>query len=262
MTVNVAPKDKIWQIHLKGLLALLKSSRRPLTPCSGKSNAMRNESIPSAMDASQGHASTEATTIILIYNLQSRLYQLAPDMDRMFHNGITPRKLDVQKTSTAVKNFHKDLSITHCILARKQPKLPVGSSSRSQISRENNHLSILLATLHTALILTSTFLLQSGAYLDSTHTWSTGRIYQSLNHTIRDALHAISTIITPLKARASIIDALETIWPLYAAQRAPGISNSQRRFFNDALVEVGKRGVPKAAALVRMLYLYSGRVWF
>ena len=118
MTVNVDSNDKVWQIHLSGLLALLKGSGGP--PCAHSTTGVTVDtlSIPSA--AAQGSDLLNGETAVLVYALQSRLHQLAPELDGIFRSGRRPRKLDVRKIRTAVRNVHKDLLIAGRVLQKAQ----------------------------------------------------------------------------------------------------------------------------------------------
>ncbi|KAI4213963.1 MAG: hypothetical protein LQ351_003367 [Letrouitia transgressa] len=129
------------------------------------------------------------------------------------------------------------------------------------------HANVILNNLRTAMIVSAAFLLESGGYLDSKSSWPSTKEFRTLNSTIQDAVNGIwtsaacsSNIIiseTPGSKGTEtpsfkILDGLLLMWPLYAALRAPGISELQHLLFEQALRTVGEVGrIPKAIALVR-----------
>ncbi|KAL9045514.1 MAG: hypothetical protein Q9214_001454 [Letrouitia sp. 1 TL-2023] len=231
---------------------------------------MFNESSLLGTATVDAPCSLNAEAVNLVYGLQLRLYELGPELDTAFRSGTSPRKLDVQKIRVAVKSLYKDLCVAYRMLEgepwrRRLDQLstnhrPLQShsavASRAQRCIEIDH----------GFDVSAAFLLESGDYLDSKSNWPSTREFRTLNSTIQDAVNGIwisaagsSDIIiseTPRSMSTQIssfktLDGLLLMWPLYAAQRAPGISEPRRLLFEEALYTVGEVGrIPKAVTLV------------
>ena len=121
MTINVDPNHKSWQSHLNGLLALFCSHDPPsASPLNGLAMKNWNLLFLSGVNATQECDLIGAEAAIFAYRLQSRLYQLTPEMDTLFHDSTRPRKLDVQKIRVAVKSLYKDLNVACSELEREK----------------------------------------------------------------------------------------------------------------------------------------------
>jgi len=72
--------------------------------------------------------------MLCLDDLQARFHYLSPELDRIFRESTTPRKLDVQKLRTAMKNIFKDLVLTRSVMSKEQPWCYTASRSSVQES--------------------------------------------------------------------------------------------------------------------------------
>ncbi|KAG8526317.1 uncharacterized protein KY384_000310 [Bacidia gigantensis] len=235
MIVNTDSADATWQRHFNGLLAFLASDHFFLSRHATSVNIF----------------SADTDIVIFIFRLQSRLYELTPELDSIFRSAISPRKIDVLKVRNKVKIIHKDLCTALCTSKRKT----LGSIA-------------ILNNLRTASIISAKFLLESGNYLDSKNEWSLSKESRSLHMIIREALNDISgtfanpgvrnTIFGGTSSKTSsravaeepradsqstsgkAIEGLLAMWPLHVASVAPGVTKEHEQFCRDRLLAVGE----------------------
>ena len=129
------------------------------------------------------------------------------------------------------------------------------------------HTILIWNNLLMTLIAAGTFLLESGAYLNSGDNSARTQESQTLKTTTQECINGILSSMAHTfgnvfaldpssvhleDSHFKALDGLPLIWPAYVASKAPGITNAQRRFLKNTLSAIGEVAhVPKAIALVK-----------
>ena len=256
MAINSEKVFYSWQMHLRGLLALLACP----SSCTSSVDDTLSRNFSEEIDPDS--RSNGASFARSVCSLLMRLYRLAPELDSIFSETHQPRKLDVRKLQVAIKAIYKD-----SLIALQSYKIRTAAFDSVLACS-------IINSLRAILILTSKFLLRSGEYLHTAKnndTWEGSRGFELLNNTIDNAVSEIANTATqalgadiasyppaqPLDVRPFNPSSLKTItgllhiWPLYAAMTAPGVTNQQVLHFRQILLTIGEVGyLPKATALV------------
>ena len=262
MAINSEKVFYSWQMHLRGLLALL---AYPSSCTSSVDDALlKNISQETNPDLRISNGASFARSVC---SLLMRFYRLAPELESIFPGTHQPRKIDVQKLRVAIKAIHKDSQIA------------LQSYKIHTTAFDSVLACSILNSLRSILVLTSRFLLRSGEYLHgvrSNRTWEASTEFAALKNTINNMVSEIANTATQAlspeiashpptqssDARPSdtppssikTITGLLHIWPLHTAMTAPGIPNHQVLYFRQALLSIGEVGyLPKATALVSLL---------
>ncbi|KAL9107858.1 MAG: hypothetical protein Q9227_007276 [Pyrenula ochraceoflavens] len=220
---------------------------------------------------------------LLLHCLIFKLSQLAPHLDAIFDCSKPPRKLDVQKLRALIKKINKELRLVSRALRAEKTTVSTSSPLLSMsdtgadsgvipsyhaymllkclVVYEVNRLNILSA----GLILSATFLMESGEYLDNGRDWQSKLEFRKLNSSVEveiDKLcaYTASSLGNQFATSAALsnlrdlpiksLDGLLFIWPLYVASKTPHVTDWKRSWIKAALRDIGEKGrIPKAVAL-------------
>jgi hypothetical protein len=138
MVVNVDTLDKTWQIHLNGLLVILRQCRdltiefKPIpllmaVQIMGSQNVA--ETISTLPLSSVGKAG------ILLDFTKLRLRRLNTELNKLCEENTHPRKLDIQKIRRLAKELHDNLLLIPSMLPEEQHTImqPAGTGKNSAL---------------------------------------------------------------------------------------------------------------------------------
>ncbi|KAK9780167.1 putative Zn(2)-C6 fungal-type domain-containing protein [Seiridium cardinale] len=284
MSVNLESNDKTWQIHLDGLLTILQSRPRI-------TNTRAEYEVSSSLIAAveifncsaniwhslAGFSISDSGKGWLAINLVVlQLRKLVTEFDVLFGRTSSPRKIDMQKLRKSFREVNQNLALLPSIINPRLTELKTiyGPGQGPDMSPEGTpkHPPFLddccqepysdaICTLiwneyRTALIITSSVLLRTGAYLHSGSNYKQTKEYRDLSQTIHHAVDSICGSLpahspkTTLDQPVAILHGLLFLWPLHCASGAPGIAESQREWIRGILLSIGMQThIPKALAL-------------
>lgn len=134
MTVNLRADDRTWQIHLDGLLTLL---RTPSTLTSNQTAATPVRAMQmlgsqkSTADLSfLSHARNDFEKAWLFLDVAKLcLRMLSSEMDDLFSDTRRPRKLDVEKVRNSTRQVHRNLVLVPSMIPREAHPVRLSDAS-------------------------------------------------------------------------------------------------------------------------------------
>jgi hypothetical protein len=259
MTVASDWDDTTWQTHLDGYLGILSSSRQRTT---GKArDSILTQALECAGDdATAQHyhsygtmANIDKATLLLDVS-KLRLRSLAQKLCMLLQRATPPRKLDVQKIQSSVKQIHADLLL---ITSVKSPG-------------KSNLACTTVIEVAAVRVIAAGILVQCGQFLRATGLFNATRMYTKLTSSICVAADQICTTVAAMRLAvvcpdtidsnrgstrpplaATVVDALSVIWPLFVVGTTAHTDDTHRTWARNILLTLGDNArIPKAFHLV------------
>jgi hypothetical protein len=259
MTVASDWDDTTWRTHLDGYLSILSQSGQNTT-CKAENSIL--EQALSCVGEDGGVHSFHSNGItdeldeaaLLLEVSKLRLRGLARKLCMLLQGTTPPRKLDVQKLQSSVKQIYADLQLGTLAL-----------SPRNTVIAEMNNIDCAAVR-----IVAAGLLIRCGQFLHPTGLFNTTRHFTRLNSSICVAADEICATVAAMLSRvvcpytidpgrgssrlllaARVMDALSVIWPLFVVGTTADTDDKHRAWAQKLLLTLGNDArIPKALHLV------------
>jgi hypothetical protein len=259
MTVASNWDDTTWQTHLDGYLSILSQSRQQ--PTGKAQDSMLAQALECAGDdatVQQFHSSgtmADIDKVTLLLDISKlRLRTLARKLCMLLQGVTPPRKLDVQKLQSSVKQVYADLQLG-----------TFAESPRKTVIAHRTNIDIAAVR-----VIAASILIQCGQFLHPTGLFNTTRQNTKLNSSIRTAMYQIRATTDAMCLSAmfpdtvdadhrptrgsvttTVMDALSVIWPLFVVGTIANTAGTHRTWAHNLLLTLGNKArIPKALHLV------------
>jgi hypothetical protein len=259
MTVASDWDDTTWQTHLDGYLSIMSQpeqqpARKAQDTILAKALSYAGEdgSVHSFQSLGLADDMDEAAMLLEVSKLRLRI--LARKLCMLLRGATPPRKLDVQKLQSSVKQIYADLQLG--TLAESPRKTVVARTTNIEYAAVR--------------IVAAGLLIRCGQFLHPTGLFNTTRHFTKLSSSICVAADQIcATVasmhptaicpntINPIRNRSrpplaeTVMDALSVIWPLFVVSTTANTDDKHRAWAQKLLLTLGNNArIPKALHLV------------
>jgi hypothetical protein len=259
MTVASNWHDTTWQTHLDGYLSLLRQTGQQ--PTGKAQDSMLAQALECAGDDATVRpfhsygimADVDKATLLLDIS-KLRLRTLARKLCTLLHGATPPRKLDVQKLQSYVKQIYADLLLI----------TPAESLGKNDLVCTT---TIDFAALR---VIAAGLLIQCGRFLHPRGLFNTTRQFTKLDSSICVAADQICATVAAMRLTAlcpdtiglnrgssrlplaaTVMDALSVMWPLFVVGTTSNTGDTHRAWAQNLLLTLGNNArIPIAFHLV------------